>query len=62
MITHGQKIAWNDRNGYHAVEVSGYATAEEAKAEAIISAGGLGWTPPKWWQWWRWGDRDYAKD
>lgn len=31
-------------------------TKEEAQSECIRSALKGGWTYPRWWQWWRWGD------
>jgi len=38
------------------VEANGQPTLEEAKKRAIKIAIDTGWTPPKWWQWWRWND------
>lgn len=31
---------------------------ETARLEAFRMAKEAGWTPPKWWQWWRWSDVD----
>jgi len=28
----------------------------EAKRQCVEWAQKHGWTPPKWWQWWRWKD------
>jgi hypothetical protein len=36
---------------------SGYKTKEEAKAAAFAFAKELGWTPRRWWQFWRWGEK-----
>jgi hypothetical protein len=27
-----------------------------SRADADAAALRLGWTPPRWWQWWRWRD------
>lgn len=31
-------------------------TPEKAMMLALAASIRDGWTPPKWWQWWRWGD------
>lgn len=36
--------------------VDGCETQEQAWYEALELAYMDGWTQPKWWQWWRWGD------
>lgn len=59
---YGQSIGWHDRSGtFTQIEVDGFHTPEDALEEALTVAGELGWKPPRWWQWWRWGDRDYSK-
>lgn len=58
---HGQQISWTLRNGTSFVTVHDYPSREAALAAAIESARAFGWTPPRWWQWWRWGDFDYEK-
>jgi hypothetical protein len=52
MITYGFTIKW----GHNSFGVSNQPTAEEAQRVCIEWATKHGWTPPKWWQWWRWGD------
>lgn len=37
--------------------VSGCETFEDARLKAEEMAWHSGWTNPRWWQWWRWGDR-----
>lgn len=55
MITHGQTITWTDFNGTRSsFEATGCVSAQAALREAIAGAKAFGWTPPKWWQWWRW--------
>lgn len=60
--THGWKIEWHDRDrSLYAVTIEGCSTSLEAWQEAMAYALQAGWTRPRWWQWWRWGDRDYSK-
>lgn len=50
-------VRWRTLSGEkRVVYVSGRATRMQAKAEAINLARSLGWTPRRWWQFWRWGD------
>jgi hypothetical protein len=61
-ITYGQSIIWHERSGAMVViRVDGYQTPETALKQALKSAGLAGWTPPRWREWWRWGDTDYSK-
>lgn len=54
---YGQIIRWTDFDGSKTtVSVNGFETLEEARAAAVRSAKDSGWTPPRWWQWWRWED------
>ena len=55
-VTYGVTIRWTDRNGQQSCGVDGCETAEEAWEQAEGFARRCGWTPPKWWQWWRWHD------
>ena len=59
MATYGQEIIWNSMAGQHSVKVEGCDSSEEARTEALRMAKESGWTPPRWWQWWRWSDRNY---
>lgn len=56
-IAFSQTIEWN--GGCNCVSVSGYASPNLALRAAIEAAKECGWTPPRWWQFWRWGDLDY---
>lgn len=56
MITYGRSIEWRDRYGLQSVAVSRYTTPEEAFDEVLQGAMDSGWTPPRWWQSWRWSD------
>lgn len=58
MITYG---AWIITNRGETWSVEGYATPGEAKAAVRAFAKEGGWTEPKWWQFWRWGEM-YTKD
>ena len=61
-MTYGQDITYTDFGGSKTTYgVSGCTTMEEAREQAIDLARGDGWTPPRWWQWWRRGDTT-AKD
>ena len=51
-MTFGYEIKW----GGNSCSVSGCSSQEEAKEKCVKFAKDLGWTPPKWWQFWRWGD------
>ena len=54
MPVYDQCIAWTTRGGgSQSVTVNGYDTADEAFNAAMQAAIRTGWTPPKWWQWWR---------
>jgi hypothetical protein len=61
MTTFSQEIIWHSMAGRHSVSVEGCDSREEALSTALRMAkqGSHGWTPPRWWQWWRWGDRNY---
>jgi hypothetical protein len=61
MVTHGQEIIWSHFGSRESVTVGGCDTREEAMREALKLAKESGWTPPRWWQWWRWGDRNYER-
>lgn len=57
MITFGHRMEWSDFNGTKStVNVEKCSSTQEALREVIQCAKALGWTPPKWWQWWRWGE------
>lgn len=54
---YNQSVKWTDFNGnVTKVEVQGFSSSKEAKTRALESAKEFGWTPPRWWQWWRWND------
>jgi hypothetical protein len=46
-------FSWTTLNG----ERSEIGFTGCTKQEAIDRALEWGWTPPKWWQWWRWDDQ-----
>lgn len=60
-MTYGQTIKWTQWDGTkHAFTVSECESWEEARAIVVEWATERGWTPPKWWQFWRWGDTRLA--
>ncbi len=62
MATYGQVVKWTDFDGsVHTLGVDYCNTAEEATQTAFRIAIGAGWTPPRWWQWWRWRDTPAPK-
>lgn len=57
MPTYGQTVKWRGSNGtLSVVRVNNCASAEEARSIAFRDATAFGWTPRKWWQWWRYGE------
>ena len=56
--TYGQQLVWTPTpcSGTTMYEVNGHATPEAAWDAVARWAAGDGWTPPRWWQWWRWHD------
>lgn len=54
MAGHRYRLIWQSGFCTTAVEVNGYSSPREALLAAVTDAKELGWTPPKWWQWWRW--------
>jgi len=56
-ISYGQVIEWVDRDGTRTrICVKGRSSAREAFEDAVTAAKDMGWKPPKWWQFWRWGE------
>lgn len=57
MQTYGQEIRWTDRDGtVHRIVVDQCASSREARRMALKAAKIRGWTPARWWQFWRWND------
>jgi hypothetical protein len=57
MITYGQSIEWTSFDGSKTkITIDGCETADRARNEAVRFAKEQGWTPPRWWQFWRWND------
>lgn len=51
------EIKWTDFDGTKSSVRSGYHYwPRDARKEALRQAIKLGWTYPRWWQWWRWDD------
>ena len=49
-------IRWSSYGGAHLVQSGRHNSKIEAWAEALRMAVSLGYTPRRWWQWWRWRD------
>lgn len=60
-VTYGATIRWSDSYGRNEVTVSKCSSREEAWRETEACARRSGWTPPRWWQWWRWSDTRIPK-
>ncbi len=57
MITYGQEIHWTEFNGTKNSFGIHNAETRDAALKAIAeTAPKMGWTPRRWWQWWRWSD------
>lgn len=58
MIRYGYSLAWHRQFGETAsVSVDDCDTREEAFSLATLMAISAGWTPRRWWQFWRWGEK-----
>ena len=56
-IIYGYRILWHDFNGGRSENIQfGFDTLGEAETKAWAQAKRVGWTPAKWWHWWRWND------
>ena len=60
--TYSVTITWHPKPGETASVSSGHEETEAKAFEAALGmAERLGYTPPRWWQWWRYGEnRDFA--
>ena len=58
MIYYGYTIKWktNDRHHEESIQCWSDISMEDAISRTVERAEACGWTPKKWWQWWRWGD------
>lgn len=57
VTTYGYAVHWTNFGGTKGVaEVSDMPTPQEAYRETLAFAIRCGWTPPRWWQFWRWSD------
>lgn len=54
---HAQGHVWSPSPGHRlAFESKYYPSLEESEEAAINALRSMGYTPPRWWQWWRWGE------
>ena len=62
-MTWGAEIIWRSCDGsISSASTRGCATREDAWRETLALARGTGWTPPRWWQFWRWHDTRIPAD
>lgn len=63
IVTHDFAVRWTKFDGTtETAAVSGCESEAEARREAFRIARKNGWTPPRWWQWWRWGDTQISTE
>lgn len=53
------RFEWTEFNGTRSVV---WLSGAKSYKEAVAEAQSMGWTPPRWWQWWRWDDTPRARD
>lgn len=53
-LGHGYTVVYDGGNAR--VHACGFDTREEMERERADCLKQVGWTPPRWWQWWRWND------
>lgn len=54
---HGYEFTWADSpSSTTTVRGSYYQTAEECRAAKMKALEEFGYKPPRWWQYWRWGE------
>lgn len=57
-MSYSYAVQWNLFNGRTpSVAVWRRPDEEKAKLEVISIATRMGYTPPRWWQFWRWGEK-----
>lgn len=57
LTTYGYTVRWKDFDGtLHTVKIIEMRSMEDAKRYAFECAKKQGYTPRKWWQWWRWDE------
>ena len=57
-----RRIEWTPRKGFRKLVTDGpyYDDEDEERKDALAKeAIEAGWTPKRWWMWWRWNDHSY---
>jgi hypothetical protein len=55
MIVYSFTIRWYEFNGtMTAIRAESTLSMGDAISKSFADAKECGWTPPRWWQWWRW--------
>jgi hypothetical protein len=57
MTTYGHHIKFSSYHTVYEVSVGGLRSPEEAEQFAWEFARENGYRPPRWWEWWRWGEK-----
>lgn len=53
----GFKVSWSGGDGSRTtIAGEGYTSREEMERARDAALAELEWTPPRWWQFWRWND------
>ena len=56
-VVFGQSVRWTTLDGSVAdVHTTGHTTMDAAQETGFRMATRMGWTPIRWWKFWRWGD------
>lgn len=56
MIEYSKTVRWTEKSGSVMELCVTFDSEEAAEENAFESAARWGWTPKRWWQWWRCGD------
>ena len=55
-MTYGYRRSWYGDGGKSTLAVSGFTSMNDAKTAWEREAGAFGYTPLRWWMFWRWGE------
>jgi hypothetical protein len=56
MATYGRSIEWHMSGALQRFSVEGHETPEAAFQDVLAWVIKHKWTPPRWWQFWRWNE------
>jgi len=57
-MQYGYEISWTPKwgEGMQRIREDGFTSRSEMEQARRETIERIGWTPPKWWQWWRMND------